>query len=336
MSLLLVAALWSPLAFAQATQGVDVSVVRGDGADDCISSEGLEAEVRKRLGRDVFVPPVRQHVECLVTREGNAFVARLFERDFVGRRMGDRVLSVATSDCRLLDDALALAVALIIDPEYLTGAASGRSDTASSPAAGARARSNRNSSDSVSASSVTLLDATAQVRPQAFANVGDTRMLLGAGAAVDLLPGVAPTFSFSVQRRWRGWFHGHAAVLYVPEGKAPDVAPAVSFGMTALKLGNCLEGQEDFAFFGCAGLAAGGIHAVVHDPKPAEVGERGWAAVSLEAGTRTVVGPLVVELRGQLLVPLVRWKFKFTSQTEVFQQGAVCPGLSLLIGPHFP
>ncbi len=328
--------------------GVDLSLVRGNGADECMTVDALEDEVKKRLRRDPFTRPAHQHIECLVLREDSAFVARLYERDPRGNRLGDRVLSVATADCRELDDALALAVALLIDPEYKAptkdavqqsnlplSAADTKGDLsrmgAPLPASGSLPNLGRPPESRVS-----VLGSTGQLRLQPFAVAGDTRAMIGLGGSVGLLPRFGPDLSLSVQRRLRGQFHGYVSVLYVPERSVSDIGRSIGFGLTALKLAGCIEGRHKLAAFGCAGMVAGAIHAFVYEPRPVNPGDYGWAAVSLDGGARVSFGLVVLEIRGQFVVPLVHWKFNLMSGNRVYREAWISPGLAIAVGTHFP
>lgn len=96
--------------------GVRLSFVRAENASGCIPLTALEREITRRMGRDPFVGSPRQWIEGVATRKGNYYEIQLFERDAAGRTVGSRRLGEATADCRKLDDAIELAVALIIDP----------------------------------------------------------------------------------------------------------------------------------------------------------------------------------------------------------------------------
>lgn len=320
-------------------QGVVLSLVRGDGADGCITADLLEDEVRERLGRDPFTRPVRQHIECLMTKEGVSFVARLYERDLSGRRTGDRELSVSTANCRDLDDALALSVALLIDPEFLIGGSADRVSSPGSTAAHPRRQDRHWGGDSPvtpMVSIVTLLPSTGNVTLQHQSAAMESRVMIGVGGSIGLLPGLGPDLLLSLQHQIvRNW-HGHLSVLYAPERQISDDTPTIGFGLTAFRMAGCWEGIEALAPFGCVGLAAGTIHSVVYGAQPVEPGDRGWMAVSGDLGIRRVFSPLILELRGQLTVPLLHWEFELLSGKGVYRQGWLVPALSILVGTHFP
>lgn len=96
--------------------GVRLSFVRAENASGCIPLTVLERELTRRMGRDPFVGSPRQWIEGVATRKGSYYEIQLFERDAAGHTVGSRRLGEATTDCRKLDDAIELAVALIIDP----------------------------------------------------------------------------------------------------------------------------------------------------------------------------------------------------------------------------
>ena len=69
-----------------------------------------------RMGYDPFTGPARQWIEAAVAEQGDTFEVQLFERDSGGSTLGSRVLHEKGPDCHKLDDAIVLAIALIIDP----------------------------------------------------------------------------------------------------------------------------------------------------------------------------------------------------------------------------
>lgn len=115
-ALLVLAAVIPARAEVNTAQGVRLSFVRAENASDCISAPVLEQEIARRMGRDPFVGPARQWIEGIVTRNRGYYEVQLFERDARGKTLGVRRLREVADDCRKLDDAVELAIALIIDP----------------------------------------------------------------------------------------------------------------------------------------------------------------------------------------------------------------------------
>lgn len=97
-----------------------LSWARTAGAESCIGIRQLAQEVERLLGRRVFVSASRSElvVEGHVERTAQPAVWHvvLAVSDAEGRALGARELDSREKSCRSLDDALALAVALMIDP----------------------------------------------------------------------------------------------------------------------------------------------------------------------------------------------------------------------------
>lgn len=95
--------------------------VRLPGAEQCIGSVELARAVETRLGRAVFVPTPRAEriVEASIAPSGSGFGALLSVADQRGRILGQRELSTTSTDCRSLDRALVLVLALLIDAEAI-------------------------------------------------------------------------------------------------------------------------------------------------------------------------------------------------------------------------
>jgi hypothetical protein len=88
---------------------------RAPGADGCTDADALSAAVEARLGRNVFV----RGEKPAITIEGQVspgWHVTIAVRDAQGVAIGERVLDEPSLDCRALDEALVLVIALIIDP----------------------------------------------------------------------------------------------------------------------------------------------------------------------------------------------------------------------------
>ena len=97
--------------------GVSFSWVRGDGAQSCPGRAELAAEVARRLGYDPFQPAFGQSLEGVVERTSDRWQVVLYARDAEGVMVGRRELDSEEQGCAALGDAVALAMALAIDPE---------------------------------------------------------------------------------------------------------------------------------------------------------------------------------------------------------------------------
>ena len=90
---------------------------RAPGAERCLDRDGLARAVESRLGRSVFASRSGADlaVEVDLTRSEGRWRAQVVLRDTQGQRYGARELRTAAADCSALDEALVLAIALMID-----------------------------------------------------------------------------------------------------------------------------------------------------------------------------------------------------------------------------
>ncbi len=91
--------------------------VRKPGAEGCIDETELRARVEVRLSRKL-VPVNEARLQVLgdIARSKTGFTARLETHD-ADKRSGSRTLTSEGEDCRRFDDALVLAITLMIDPD---------------------------------------------------------------------------------------------------------------------------------------------------------------------------------------------------------------------------
>jgi hypothetical protein len=90
---------------------------RQAGAEGCPSKPELESEVRDILGRSPFARKAPRTVRCVLRADDGGLAARVQLVDGrSGRVLGVRELSAAGPGCEELGGAVALAIALAIDP----------------------------------------------------------------------------------------------------------------------------------------------------------------------------------------------------------------------------
>jgi hypothetical protein len=328
----------------------------------------LEREVTRRLGRDPFVGATRQWIEGVVRRSDDHFEVELFERDVEGRTLGARTLREATGDCRKLDEAIVLAIALIIDPSArlapplpresapvrpIRGVSSPSDSSPPSPGGDvASTRAGLPIRESSPASVVVPPDAptpkrtrekpsvtTALARPLEQVERANAYVGLDAIAVVGVLPGVAPGVEAVTRVAFgsRDRYALRVSALYLPDRRPESTFGDFSYGLTALEAGGCMGSQGRRAvWFGCGGFQLGAIHAIVHDPAPFEPGERLWLAFRLEAGMALhLAGPLWLETRLFDLLAPRRWVFRVREAGEwrtTFEQKAWMPGAAIGLG----
>ena len=104
-----------PLA-AQENRRVRLDYALGAGATACPQRGELSDAVAAELGYLPFNDSATETLEVRIVEQGGSLVAQLTLRDQEGKVVGERELSSAAGDCGELSRALALAVAIAIDP----------------------------------------------------------------------------------------------------------------------------------------------------------------------------------------------------------------------------
>lgn len=91
---------------------------RGQGARECATGAMLAKQVEAKLGRAVFVSPssAELSIEGRIDRTEPGWSANIAVYDRDGNAHGQRDLSSAEKDCRALDRAITLMLALTVDP----------------------------------------------------------------------------------------------------------------------------------------------------------------------------------------------------------------------------
>lgn len=377
LSLAFVAALGTVPARAEVaptTEGVRLSFVRAENASDCVAPALLEREIARRMGRNPFAGSPRQWIEGFVRQaDGGAYEVELLERDAQGRTLGARRLREAGGNCRKLDDAIELAIALIIDPsaQLLPPRPELAADDASSIARARESARARHDDTDASAPAPdgsrhraeTSGEERAELRPaprrpetpRASSLDRDdtnpkppgptTRGVTVAGDSV-VVAGVLPRAAVGVElgtrialTRRSPW-EVKLSSLFLPEQTDATQKGRFGYGLTAFELGMCARSRgRRIYWYGCADLGLGAIHAVVHDPEPFEPGDRLWFAGRLEAAmSARILGPVWVQVRTFDLIAPNRWDFRVQTASaarSVFKQHAWMPGAALGLALQF-
>ncbi len=129
VTLAVVAGLIAPLPWSARAQVPPARHVlrwtRAPGAQSCIDAAALRIAVEARLRRRVFVDadvaPVV--IEAHIAPASAGWHVAIAVRDGAGAALGARELDDPAPECRSVDDALALIIALIVDPDAATRAA---------------------------------------------------------------------------------------------------------------------------------------------------------------------------------------------------------------------
>ena len=135
-----------------------------------------------------------------------------------------------------------------------------------------------------------------------------------------------------------GALHATVGILFLPEVR--PTGSDFSWGLTTAWAGACADvwsGRWGAASL-CATAMLGAIHAVVYVLEPSVPGQQLWAGVGLTPRIRVrLVGPVVWEAGGELIVPVTRQQFTVGGQSGVaFQEGAVAGAGFMGLGWSIP
>ena len=336
--------------------GTRLAFVRTAEATDCIAAPALEREIVRRMRRDPFTGPVRQWIEAVVGRADNTYTVQLFERDLAGKTLGTRTLRSEAGDCHELDEAMVLAIALIIDPSAQLAPRAARASSESAPSSAGptpiassepvlapepapelapEVRAPAAPASQCVSQPKAALPALPKAAPAAFVSA-DVVLVHG------VLPGFAPGAELSSQLRLdrAGRYALRLSALFLPEVQASSALGEFSFGLSALEVGACRVAWDPrWRLFACAAFGVGAVHAVVQDLAPLQPGDRLWLALRAEVGAAVrVVGPLWFDARLFDLIALQRWEFRVRTENDgerAFKQSVLMPGLALGLGLHF-
>lgn len=310
-----------------------------------MAAPALEREIVQRMGHDPFTGSPQQWIEVVVDREEGFYTVQLFERDLQGRTLGTRRLRESAGNCHELDEAIVLAVALIIDPTAELLPRTEPQSHVESPGPPSKLTGTSEPAAESPPWPTRILGPVPKASPALSADVQPSAAGF-AGAHVVAVLGVLPEMAPGAEWVAEVPVHprSHAALrlsaLYLPEQRQHHALGDISYGLTALEVGACGGASNAWlGWFACAAFGVGAIHAVVHAPIPVRPGDRLWAALRLEAGLRLrVSGPLWLETRLFDLIAPRRWEFRVKSESAtapVFTQSILMPGLAAGLGVRF-
>lgn len=95
---------------------VQLTYVRGPGAEACPGVEVLRQAVLKEMGHDPFEPSAARHLRVSIERRAGAYEVEMEMRDEADQRLWRVSGMRSRSACRTLVEAVALAVVIRIDP----------------------------------------------------------------------------------------------------------------------------------------------------------------------------------------------------------------------------
>lgn len=320
---------------AEAQPTARLSLVRAEGAESCADDRAIIAEVRARLGRDAVVAQSDRAIEVYVSRERARWSATLVLREGVDRAPARRELTSSDPTCAALDAAIALAVALVIDPNGVDAATPLSNGPVTTRPDASRPDASRGSNRPISAPIAPI----APVAPTPVDAWNRSELFsLSAGLSLGATP-MAAIVQLSFEGARRGVVRPFVLVGRTIESRLVDAGRStVTFGFsrTHAALGACF-GLANDRLSGdlCPTLSLGITTSVLFDTRvlePVRPGDYPWLALALSArGSLRLWGPIALELGLAPNVALLRQRFAIEgASSAVFEQSIV--GVDLWAG----
>lgn len=298
-----------------------LSVVRAEGADSCADGAAIAREVQARLGRDAVVSRSPRSIEVSLHREPSRWRASLSLRESDTAAPVRRELSSTEPTCAELDAAVALAVALVIDPI-------GRDAPAAVAVTPPAARPLVAPARPGQPTPIPTPPPDEWNRRELFS--------LRAGLSLGSTPlAAALSVSFEGVRRGvvRPWL-GAARTI-------ERVVDSFGFSRTSLFAGACFGiANQRFSADLCPAVELGLITSVLFDTRvlePARPGDYPWLALALSVrGGVRVWGPVSIELGAAPMLSILRQRFAIeTVRAPVFEQSIVALDAWLAVRARF-
>lgn len=306
-----------------------LDVTRAEGTDSCIERAALEQAVEKRLERPVFASAnVDLRLAVAFERRGRAWLADVRLLDRTGSEIGRRELKTPARHCSVLDDSLALVVALLVDsPEA-------REHAAPPPAPTATETPSPSPSPPPPPPATTLT-----VPPDVLAPREPYRVTLGAAAAlvVGPLPGAAFGPELFVAVRPPHFVELRLRPSYFPPreatGPTPDRGGRLSLVQVALDVCPIEKESAALRFSGCLGQSVGWVSAEGFGYSENQAPSSLVYSLGLGVGAVWFFAPPVgLSLGATAAVPFARDTYvaRLASgrDVEVFSSGVVSAGLA--------
>ena len=298
-------------------------------SDGCPDRASFEARVRARTVRVLFVgsnDPTRTFVVGLTY--GPPAHGRLTVRH---RDVVEGTREVSADACSDVADALALAVALAIDPDSLVAApldvGSPTAEPAIPPPAAASPPLVRSATQGPPAPVVSGRTPAMSEAPPGRTSLPHT---LSMGADLAIATGISPVALVGISPRlgWRAqstsllapsaslaFFRSSSGALSVPVG-------AASFEWTVGQIDGCLVSwrRGPARFLGCARIEAGDLDATGSDGTPPLTRHRAWFAVGpLGRGEWDLLPPLFLAVEAAAMVHATAERFFFLPSVTIYE-----------------
>ncbi|WP_437996437.1 hypothetical protein WMF26_36050 [Sorangium sp. So ce185] len=342
---LLAAALVAAARPARASSGeqtASLSWVRLAGAEACVAARALAQAVEARLGRAALVSAARADLTIEGRVEPGAsggWRAVIAVADADGALLGTREIATASPRCGAIDDELALAIALMIDPSAVLSPGAPPAPPPPAPPPPPPAPAPAPSQPEILVQRILI-----PVPPPAPPPPAPWRVEVGAGPlfGLGLLP--SPGAAAAIRARLtppRFWsFEVGGAVWFPNEATTGASSARFSWGegfvsACPVSLGSATR------LSACAGARLGALRVGGLGFGVDRADERLTAGGALDVRlTRRLVGPLTAGGGLGLIVPLVRDTFFYVDaqgrDREIFQMAPLAGTADVLLGVDFP
>lgn len=330
-----------PARASSGEQTASLSWVRLAGAEACVGARALAQAVEARLGRAALVSAARAEltVEGRIEPGGTGgWRAVIAVADAGGAVLGTREIATASPRCSAIDDELALAIALMIDPSAKL------SPGAPPPLAAPAPPPAPSPAPSPPAPQVIVQRVLVPVPPPAPPPPAPWRVEVGAGPlfGLGLLP--SPGIAAALRARLtppRFWSFEVGGAIWLPN-EATTGASSTRFSWGEGFVSACpvsLGGETRLS--ACAGVRLGALQVGGLGFGVDRADERLTAGGALDVRlTRQLAGPLTVGGGLGLIVPIVRDTFYYIDaqgrDREVFQMAPLAGAADVLLGVDFP
>ncbi|WP_437731250.1 hypothetical protein [Sorangium sp. So ce1335] len=351
-------------------QTASLSWVRLAGAEACVGARALAQAVEARLGRAALVSAARAEltIEGRVEPGGSGgWRAVLAVADADGAVLGTREITTASPRCRALDEELALAIALMIDPSAKLSPGAPPAAAAPAPPAAAAPAPPAAAAPALPAAAAPAPPAAAAPAPPAAAAPAPApqvivqrilipvpppappppapwRVEVGAGPLFGLgllpSPGVAAALRARLTPPRFFSFEVGGAVWFPNEATTGASSTRFTWGEGFVSACPVSLGSET-RLSACAGVRLGALRVGGLGFRVDRSDERLTAGGALDVRlTRRLAGPLTVGGGLGLIVPFVRDTFYYIDaqdqDREVFQMAPLAGAADVLLGVEFP
>lgn len=311
----------SGLARADETAGAHFSLswVRMPGASPCVGGQDLARAVEERLRRPVFGPlgqadvAVEGHV-APAPNGAFGFHADVTLTDEKGVLRGTRSLDSRDPTCRDLEAPLALAIALMIDPNATLATPASPAPLAAPPSPAIPPPALVPVPTMPTPETPAPRSGSAPAEPS-LAGGWQSSLAAGGALAQGLLPntaaGVVARVTFLPPNLWPIAVHGaYWAEQEVPVGSAQP--PAFSLAYVGLSVCPLFSRAKSLGWAVCAGAEGGALSTRGLLDSDIAVHHRGIANLSLRGeGTYAITGHIFAMLGAEIALPLVREHFDY-------------------------